>query len=57
MSDPKGGYCRHGFVVIDGWHYTDVGMMIFPTNKRCEDEKPLDDLRPGDDITKELEGG
>jgi len=53
----KGGYCRHGFVVIDGWHYTDIGMMIFPTNKRCEDAEPLKDYRPGDDISKELEGG
>jgi hypothetical protein len=49
--------CRHGFLVIDGWHYTPVGMMIFPTNKRCEDAKPLEDLQPAAEVSKELEGG
>ena len=27
--------CKHGFVVIDGWHYTSVDGMVFPTNRRC----------------------
>ena len=55
MSDSE-GLCRHGFTVIDGWHYTVVNMMIFPTNKRCKDADPPKDYRP-DDVSKELEGG
>lgn len=27
--------CDAGIEVIDGWHYTRVGGMVFPTNRRC----------------------
>ena len=36
MTISQSDRCEHGFMVIDGWHYSSVGGMIFPTNKRCE---------------------
>lgn len=33
MSECK--LCDAGSEIIDGWHYTRVGGMVFPLNKRC----------------------
>lgn len=35
IPDGSCALCDGGSEVIDGWHYTRVGGMIFPTNRRC----------------------
>jgi hypothetical protein len=40
VSEPTCRWCDAGFELIEDYHYTRAGGMVFPLNKRCEKIHP-----------------